>query len=54
MSFQEFLWNSPPKHLALGRDEIHIWRATLDLPLSHIQLLEQTLAADERMRADRY
>jgi hypothetical protein len=54
MSFYEFLWNSPLKHLVLGRDELHLWRATLALPLSGVQLLEQTLAADGRTRAEHF
>lgn len=42
------LWSSPPEILELGCNEVHVWRAALDLPISHVRSLEQTLAADER------
>ena len=54
MSAPEFLWCSPPDLLVLGYDEVHVWCATLDLPLSCVQSLEQTLAAAERTRAQRF
>lgn len=54
MSFSESLWCSPPDLVVLGYDEVHVWRATLDLPLSCVRSLEQTLSADERKRAERY
>jgi 4'-phosphopantetheinyl transferase len=47
------LWSSPPEILELGCNEVHVWRAALDLPISHVRSLEQTLAADERRRAER-
>jgi 4'-phosphopantetheinyl transferase len=46
------LWSHPPKNLVLGCDDVHIWRATLDLPAPCVQLLEQTLVEDESTRAD--
>lgn len=38
----------------LGRDEVHVWRATLDQTPSRIQRFLHTLAADERARAERF
>ncbi len=45
----KFEWNHPPEFLILDYDEVHVWRATLDLPPSDVQALEQILAADERL-----
>ncbi len=50
----ESLWRPPSEFLALSCDEVHIWRASLDLPPSRFQTLEQTLAADERTRAEQF
>ena len=47
-------WRSPPESLVLGCDEVHVWRATLDQTPSQIQSFLQTLAADERTRAERF
>lgn len=47
-------WNSPPQHLVLGDDEIHVWRATLDPPITRVQALEQTLDAGEQSRAQKF
>jgi len=47
-------WSSAPKNLILRSDEVHVWRATLDLQYSRVQSLQQTLAADERRRAERF
>ncbi|MFC2045944.1 4'-phosphopantetheinyl transferase family protein [Chloroflexota bacterium] len=38
----------------MGNGEVHVWRASLDLPASRVQSLQHTLAADELTRADRY
>src|SRR5947199_10750328 len=54
MHAPESQWNSPPESLLLDRDEVHVWRATLDLPISRLQALEQILAADERTRANKF
>jgi 4'-phosphopantetheinyl transferase len=40
--------------LELGRDEIHVWRATLDQAPSRIRSFLCSLAADERARAARF
>ena len=40
--------------VALPADEIHVWSAALDAPPWPAAVLERTLSADERRRADRY
>lgn len=47
-------WSPSPEILILARDEVHVWRASLNLDASHVQILQQTLAADERTRAERF
>lgn len=47
-------WCFPPEALLLGRDEVHVWRATLDETPSRIDSFLHTLAADERTRAERF
>lgn len=44
----------PPRDLILGNDQVHVWRASLDIPTSHLKQLENTLSVDERERADRF
>jgi 4'-phosphopantetheinyl transferase len=36
------------------KNEVHVWRAFLDLPASHIQSLKQALSLDERGKAERF
>ncbi len=47
-------WRCPPAALPLGRDEVHVWRAALDETPSRIDSFLNTLAADERTRAERF
>lgn len=47
-------WSPPPKVLSLNRSEIHVWRITLDQSVQQEQKLLNTLARDERERADRF
>ncbi len=54
MDAPKFEWNHPPEFLMLDYGEVHVWRATLDLPPSDVQALEQILAADERARANKF
>lgn len=48
------MWHSPPIHLTLSSDDVHVWRASLDQPVECLQQLAQTLCADERIRAERF
>jgi 4'-phosphopantetheinyl transferase len=54
MTLLNCAWSPPPEDLVLLQDEIHIWRAFLDQPLSLVERFAQTLSADERARAERY
>jgi 4'-phosphopantetheinyl transferase len=47
-------WPAPPETPALGRNEVHVWRATLHQNPSQIQSFLHNLAADEQARADRF
>jgi 4'-phosphopantetheinyl transferase len=42
----------PPETIALGRDEVHVWRANLNRPQDQISGFLDSLAADERARAE--
>lgn len=54
LSALEFLEHAPSEPLLLRGNEIHVWRAWLDLPVSRIQRLEQTLAVEEQARASQF
>jgi 4'-phosphopantetheinyl transferase len=47
-------WLSPPEAPVLVRDEVHVWRASLDQPPSQIEKARCSLAADEEARAARF
>jgi 4'-phosphopantetheinyl transferase len=47
-------WSFAPETLALARDEVHVWRVSLDLAPAQIQSFLPKLAADERARAARF
>lgn len=47
-------WRSPEEGLILGNDEVHVWRAVLDQEPPQIGNLLDTLADDERARAERF
>jgi 4'-phosphopantetheinyl transferase len=47
-------WASPSDMLTLKPDEIHLWRAFLDLDESYLEALRQTLSGDEIERANRF
>jgi 4'-phosphopantetheinyl transferase len=46
-------WPVPADTLSLD-DEVHVWRAWLDVPTCQVESHLQTLSADERARADRF
>ena len=48
------LWSPPPKDLILADNEVHVWRAKLELPASQVQQLRGILTEDERDRANRF
>lgn len=47
-------WLAPPRNLALADNEIHIWRARLDLPPEPLIRMRNILAEDEQARTDRF
>jgi 4'-phosphopantetheinyl transferase len=47
-------WDPPPETLTLAADEVHVWRASLNLTRSQIENLGRTLATDELERAGRF
>jgi 4'-phosphopantetheinyl transferase len=47
-------WCFPPKALIFGADQVHVWRATLDLSPLQIDSFRRTLASDEQARAERF
>lgn len=47
-------WDPPPDDLGLPPDEVHVWRAALDLPDPLAEALGRLLSADERERAERF
>ena len=50
----DIIWNHPPQTLTLSSQDIHIWRANLDLPIEQIERFLETLSADEKIRAERF
>ncbi len=48
------VWENPPERFDSPVHEIHVWRASLDLPSSGIQSLLAILSEDERARAERF
>lgn len=48
------LWALPPDILDLQRDQVDVWRITLDLPPASVKSLESNLSADETQRATRF
>jgi 4'-phosphopantetheinyl transferase len=51
---EPMIWRDPPGVLELGKDEIHVWRTTLDQGPVAINALRQILSPDECIRADRF
>jgi 4'-phosphopantetheinyl transferase len=47
-------WLRPPPGLSLTPSHVHVWRATLDIPLRLANTLERTLAPDEQTRAAQF
>jgi 4'-phosphopantetheinyl transferase len=47
-------WSPPPQRLTLAGDEVHVWRACLDVPESRVRALEENLVEDEVNRAHRF
>lgn len=54
MEMYTHLWRLPPTDLTLADDELHVWRATLELSSAQVQQLRGCLTADELGRAERF
>jgi 4'-phosphopantetheinyl transferase len=48
------MWFQEPDRIDLKPGEVHVWRASLDLQAPAVELLRESLAADERERAERF
>jgi 4'-phosphopantetheinyl transferase len=47
-------WRLPPRDMVLGSDQVHVWRASIDLDSSSVQNFWQTLTMGEQARAERF
>ena len=47
-------WQTAPEKLSLHSDEVHVWRAELDVGTVALQLLRESLSANEQARAERF
>ncbi len=47
-------WFAAPESLSMESDEVHLWRACLDVEASRLLRFEESLSADEQARATRY
>src|ERR1035437_3353065 len=47
-------WNIPPPDIVLRDNEVHVWRASLNAPLSDIEVLKRLISDEEVARAERF
>jgi 4'-phosphopantetheinyl transferase len=47
-------WSAPPENLRLPLDEVHIWRASLDMHEADLARVQITLSCEERRRCASY
>jgi 4'-phosphopantetheinyl transferase len=47
-------WIPPPSRVHLEEGEVHVWRASLDLPQQELERLREALSPEERERAARF
>jgi 4'-phosphopantetheinyl transferase len=50
----ESVWSKPPAKLVLARNEVHLWRATVEVSSRDFARIQGLLSSDERARADRF
>ena len=48
------IWHQPPTDLNLANNEVHIWRANLDLAAEKVNQLATIISPDEQQRAERF
>ena len=51
---RRFPWCDPPAGVTLTHDDVHVWRVALEVHEGVVRQLEDRLAADEQLRADRF
>lgn len=54
MTLRRETWFPAPRDLCLSGDEVHVWRVSLERSASAVEKLLDTLAPDERQRAQRF
>ena len=54
MTSLEHSWEQPPDSLVLTKNDVHVWKASLECSPSELDGLRQTLTPDEQKRADRF
>lgn len=54
MTALDSVWRILPGDLDLAQDEVHVWRAELDVSPAALRSLQSTLSADEWARAERF
>lgn len=52
MKYRYTAWSRPRSVPALRGDCVHLWRVSLEQPVSQLRLLAQTLSPDEMLRAE--
>lgn len=48
------LWPAAPGRISLAENEVHVWKTSLDLPLSNVEHLRTLLIDEEASRAARF
>ena len=51
MSNSNYPWNIPQENISLTKNEVHVWRASLEAPLNIINNLQNILSEEEARRA---
>ena len=54
MKDHKIRWNNPPNKCLLKDNEVHIWRASLNLQLQEVNKLRNTLSSEEMVKASRF
>lgn len=54
MSSPHIIWSQQPKHLRLGRNEVHLWRAFLNQAAANSAVFYPILSTEEIERAGKY
>lgn len=47
-------WCFPPQYIEIGRNDVHVWSVSLNLPNGYLSQLAQTLSGDEHLRAEQF